>query len=300
MSTTKFLEIDCPICKKGTPYYVKYKANFELESLDFAAKKTTKHMYFRNVKCEGCSLIYSSPIIPFEQIKKFYETAYFLELDQLETMADDYEKLFFKYVPNISHDSRVLEIGCANGHFLKRLKNKAIKNFNGVEPGRKAYSKIDDSIKSYVKNDFLNDGLFAHESFNVACSFQVFDHILEPNDFLKKVYKYLKPGGYFLQIHHNVNSLLPTLLGSKASTFDIEHIHLWSPKTMKLILEKNGFEVVTIKNIATGYLLGHALERLPIFSLLKKILINFIKWVHLDKVTIRLPIENMLILSKKK
>ena len=103
-----------------------------------------------------------------------------------------------------------------------------------------------------------------------------------------------------MQIHHNVNSLLPTLLGSKASTFDIEHIHLWSPKTMKLILEKNGFEVVTIKNIATGYLLGHALERLPIFSLLKKILINFIKWVHLDKVTIRLPIENMLILSKKK
>ena len=45
MSTTKFLEIDCPICKKGTPYYVKYKANFELGSLDFAAKKTTKHMY---------------------------------------------------------------------------------------------------------------------------------------------------------------------------------------------------------------------------------------------------------------
>ena len=300
MSKTKFLEIDCPICKKGTPYYVKYKANFELESLDFAAKKTTKHMYFRNVKCKGCSLIYSNPIIPFELIKKFYETAYFLELDQLETMADDYEKLFFKYVPNISYDSRVLEIGCANGHFLKRLKNKAIKNFNGVEPGRKAYSKIDDSIKSYVKNDFLNDDLFPHESFYVACSFQVFDHILEPNDFLKKVYKYLKPGGYLLQIHHNVNSLLPTLLGSKASTFDIEHIHLWSPKTMKLILEKNGFEIVTIKNIATGYLLGHALERLPIFSLLKKILINFIKWVHLDKVTIRLPIENMLILSKKK
>ena len=68
---------------------------------------------------------------------------------------------------------------------------------------------------------------------------------------------------------------------------------------MKLILEKNGFEIVTIKNISTGYLLGHALERLPIFSLLKKILINIIKWTHLDKLTIRLPIENKLILSKK-
>ena len=69
---------------------------------------------------------------------------------------------------------------------------------------------------------------------------------------------------------------------------------------MKLILEKNGFEIIKIKNITTGYLLGHALERLPIFPWLKNYFIKFCKWFHLDKIIIRFPIENMVIISKKK
>ena len=257
-------------------------------------------MYFRNVKCKGCSLVYSNPIIPFEQIKKFYETTYFLEINQLEIMANDYEKLFYKYIPNITENTEVLEVGCANGLFLKRLKKNGLRKLKGVEPSKKAYLVTDDLVKPHVINDFFKDDTFKKESFDVACSFQVFDHILEPNDFLKKIHKYLKPDGFFLQVHHNVNSFLPTFLGSKASTFDVEHIHLWSPKTMKLILEKNGFEIIKIKNITTGYLLGHALERLPIFPWLKNYFIKFCKWFRLDKIIIRFPIENMVIISKKK
>ena len=236
MKESELIKIDCPICGIDTPYDVKYEANFKLDSLDFAAKKTSKHMYFRNVKCKKCKLIYSNPIIPFDQIKKFYQVTYFLELNQLEIMANDYEKLFYKYVPNISVNTNVLEVGCANGLFLKRLEKRGIKKFKGVEPSKDAYLVTDSIIKPHIINDFLDNNLFENNSFDVACSFQTFDHVLEPNDFLQKIYKYIKPGGYFLQVHHNVNSLLPKLLGSKASTFDVEHIHLWSPNTMKLIL----------------------------------------------------------------
>jgi SAM-dependent methyltransferase len=300
MKEIKLIKIDCPICGINTPYDIKYEANFKLDSLDFAAKKTSKHMYFRNVKCKKCNLIYSNPIIPFDQIKKFYQVTYFLELNQLEIMANDYEKLFYKYIPNISEITNVLEVGCANGLFLKRLEKRGIKKFKGVEPSKEAYSVTDNIIKPHIINDFLDNNLFENNSFDVACSFQTFDHVLEPNDFLQKIYKYIKPGGYFLQVHHNVNSLLPTLLGAKASTFDVEHIHLWSPKTMKLILEKNGFEIIKIKNITTGYLFGHALERLPLFPFLKKYLIKLTKWLKLNKLIIRFPVENMVIVSRKK
>lgn len=300
MPLNNLVKIECPICNKGTPYRVKYEASFNPESLDFASQKTSTHMYFRNVQCSGCSLVYSTPIISFEKIQRLYETSYFLELDQLETMANDYEELFFKYVPEVSKTTRVLEIGCANGLFLNRLKHKGLTDFSGVEPGKKAYSLIDETIKPHVKNDFLHDGMFKHESFDVVCSFQVFDHILDPNDFLKKIYRYLKPGGFFFQIHHNINSLLPKLLGSKASTFDVEHIHLWSPKTMRLILKKNDFEVFVLKNISTRYLIGHAVKRLPMFPWLKKVMLSLARWTRLEKMKIRFPIENMMILSKKK
>ena len=101
MEDTQMLEKHCPICGKDTPYHVKYEASFNLESLDFAAKKKTPHMYFRNVKCDGCSLVYSTPIISPEDIAHLYRISYFLALSQLETMADDYERLFFKYIRDV-------------------------------------------------------------------------------------------------------------------------------------------------------------------------------------------------------
>ena len=55
MKEIKLIKIDCPICGINTPYDIKYEANFKLDSLDFAAKKTSKHMYFRNVKCKKCN-----------------------------------------------------------------------------------------------------------------------------------------------------------------------------------------------------------------------------------------------------
>ena len=294
------LEKHCPICGEGTPYHVKYEASFKLKSLDFASKKISQHMYFRNVKCDGCSLVYSTPVIPPEDIAHLYETSYFLELSQLETMADDYERVFFKYIRDVSETTRILEVGCANGHFLNRLKRHGLTDFWGVEPGREAYAKIDDDIKPRVKNDFLGDDMFKYESFDVVCSFQVFDHVFDPNDFLEKIYSYLKPGGFFLQVHHNVNSLLPKFLGSKASTFDVEHLHLWSPKTMRLILGNHGFETVALKNISTGYQLSHALKKLPLFPWLKKVLLSLTRWICLENTTIRFPIENMVVLSTKK
>ena len=294
------VEIHCPICGKDTSYQVKYEANFDPESLDFSSKKTSPHMLFRNVQCDGCTLVYSTPIFPFEDIQRLYEGSDFHEFDQMEIMADSYEKLFFKHISGVSETTRVLEVGCANGFFLKRLKRNGLTNFWGVEPNSGAYSNTDKAIKPRVINDFLCNDLFKPESFDVACSFQVFDHVLDPNNFLKKINGYLKPSGFFLQVHHNVNSLLPTLLGSKASTFDIEHIHLWSPKTMRLILEKHGFEVVVLKNISTSYQIAHALERFPMVPWLKKVLFSLVRWTRLENVTIRFPVENMVIVSKKK
>jgi hypothetical protein len=69
---------------------------------------------------------------------------------------------------------------------------------------------------------------------------------------------------------------------------------------MRLILENHGFEVVSLKNISTGYRFSHALERLPIFPWLKKLMLSLARWTRLENVTIRFPVENMVILSTKR
>ena len=44
MEKAQLIKIDCPICGIDTPYDVKYEANFQLDSLDFAAKKIRHEM----------------------------------------------------------------------------------------------------------------------------------------------------------------------------------------------------------------------------------------------------------------
>ena len=80
------------------------------------------------------------------------------------------------------------------------------------------------------------------------------DHLLDPSAFLSDIYKILKDDGVILLINHNVRFILTRLLGSKSPMFDIEHIYLFDKVTIRKILEKNHFEIITISNTGDGVL----------------------------------------------
>ena len=60
--------IHCPICGPGAGFSVKYAEDAELEQLDFAARKLSRHMHWRIVECDGCGLTYSNPIVSPDKI----------------------------------------------------------------------------------------------------------------------------------------------------------------------------------------------------------------------------------------
>ena len=285
-------EHHCPICPKGTPFKIRYPAKFSIESLQFIARKTPDHTHFRIVRCNGCGLIFSNPIIPPEEIIKLYTKSGFIAESQLDNMRRDYLNEFHKIIPLIKYD-RLLEVGCSNGFFLQEMKKSGFKETYGIEPSREAINNADPSIRPFILNDQLRPNLFPAKHFDVACFFQVFDHIIYPNDFLKTLHYYLKPQGVLFAIHHNIRSLMPTILGVKASTYDISHIHLWDPKTMKKILEKNGFRVHSIRNTANSYQLDHVLRMLPIPNGPKQKIRDLCRILKLADLNIKAKVENM-------
>jgi 2-polyprenyl-3-methyl-5-hydroxy-6-metoxy-1,4-benzoquinol methylase len=291
-------EIYCPICGPESPYKVLYPEKFNHSDLEFVARKTPDHMHFRIVKCRSCGLVYSNPIIAPEHILHLYRTSEFICEAQLKNMSKDYLEQFEKVLKFVNKGN-LLEIGCANGFFLEKVKQLGFQNVSGIEPGIQAVSKASDHIRSAIVIDELKPGLFPENSFDVICFFQVFDHIVDPNEFLQIVHDYLKPGGVLFAIHHNIRALMPTLLRSKSSTYDISHIHLWDKKTMRLILEKNHFDVLSIKDISSRYQIDHILRMLPLPSLVKKLLRNFCHRIKIDDYSIRICVENMSIVARK-
>jgi 2-polyprenyl-3-methyl-5-hydroxy-6-metoxy-1,4-benzoquinol methylase len=282
----------CPICPTGTSYTVRFPAQFDRESLQFIARKTPDHMHFRIVRCDGCGLIFSNPIIPPEEIMALYRESGFIAEEQLLNMRRDYVDELQTILPLVER-GRLLEVGCSNGFFLQEIRRLGFNEIHGVEPSREAVAHADPSVRANIVNDQLRPGLFAPEYFDVICFFQVFDHVVNPNDFLQNVRHYLKPNGTVFAIHHNIRSMLPTLLGVKASTYDISHIHLWDPETMGKILKKNGFRVLAIRKTANRYQLDHVLRMLPLPAGLRHTARRLCKTLRLSDVNLRAAVENM-------
>lgn len=290
--------ISCPICGVLAGYAVRYEANFDPRRLDFAARKDTAHMHFRYVVCDGCGLIYSNPIIEDAAIVELYRISNFIDEPHLDNMIKDYVAEVDKIVHLLPRRGKMLEVGCANGLFLKAAKKYGFDECWGVEPGQAAVAAAPPEISRQIINDILKQGQFASHSFDLICSFQVFDHVIDPNDFLRQIKSYLRPGGLFIQVHHNIDSPLPALLGSRASTYDVEHIHLWNPSTMRLILAKNGFVPLKIRNLWSRYQADHALRMLPLPVGLKSVVRRAARLAGIANLTIRAPVENMVIVSR--
>jgi len=289
----------CPICGPEAKFTVRYPAKFVEADLAFVARKTPTHTHFRVVRCDGCGLVYSNPRISQEKILKLYAQSQFISEPQLQNMLRDYLGEIEKIVPR-SASGNFLDVGCSNGFLLKEAQARYPSlNVFGIEPGEQAVRAADDAIRNHILTTELKDGLFPESFFDFICFFQVFDHITEPNRFLQRVRHYLKPGGLVLAIHHNIRSLLPTLLGLRASTYDISHMFLWDKCTMRRILEKNGFRVVSIKNMANSYQLDHVVRMLPLPATLKAPLRNILQQLHLAEHNIRACVENMKIVAAK-
>ena len=292
-------EMSCAVCGPEAPYRVKYEQNFSDSDLNFNARKTPTQAHFRILRCQRCNLIYSSPVLPEHEIVQLYRESTYLDEAQLENMLADYVGELRRAMRLSETNESLLEIGCANGFFLKRARDLGFSKIAGVEPGRDAVSQSDPEIKPFIVNDIFHDGLFDKQSFDFVCAFQVFDHLLDPNAFLQSARRILRPGGLVLAINHNIGSWLPTLLGKKSAMYDIEHIFLFSPPTMRELMEKNGFHVEYIRNTWNSYTLDYALKMFPLPAFAESTARAILRFASLLELNMRLPAGNMVTVARK-
>jgi 2-polyprenyl-3-methyl-5-hydroxy-6-metoxy-1,4-benzoquinol methylase len=292
-------ELPCAVCGLGVPYRVRFPERIQTASMDFAARKTPTRQHFRMVECTQCGLIYSSPILPPEKIYELYRHSPFLHESQLANMIRDYQDQLRGLLPLLPSRRRLLEIGCANGLFLQAALEFGFDDVHGVEPGEEAVRTADPSVRSKIVNSVFHADLFAPESFDVICCFQVLDHLLDPAAVLRDAAKLLRKGGLVLLLNHNIRSWFPSVLGERCPMYDIEHIYLFDKQTVAQLLRNNGFEVVKVRNIPNSYTLSYALKMFPLPALVKRLASALCEKMGLASFGIRLPGGNMVSIGRK-
>jgi 2-polyprenyl-3-methyl-5-hydroxy-6-metoxy-1,4-benzoquinol methylase len=90
----------------------------------------------------------------------------------------------------------VLEVGCGRGYFLKKIEDK-VASAEGVELNTEAAAnKV---TRAPVHTKPLAELIATHKaSLDVVCSFQVLEHIVEPQQFIRECAALLKPGGMLM------------------------------------------------------------------------------------------------------
>jgi len=113
----------------------------------------------------------------------------------------------FLYLLEFDPEATVVDLGCGNGEFTMKIKEKiGCNRIMGVDIDEKALNEARERGIIVRKAD-LNDSLpFKENSFDVVVSNQVIEHLFYPVRFMKEIYRILKPGGYTVISTENLAS----------------------------------------------------------------------------------------------
>lgn len=211
------------------------------------SKKIFKKNGFNYHKC-GCEIIYVNPVLK-EQIfhsNLYNENSYTKVMSSKHNLRLDLNK--FKYGLNKvklkKNQKKVLDIGCGFGFFLDVAKKKGLDVY-----GSELNNQCDKILKE-KKIPNLNLNELKNKKFDLITLWTVFEHIINPNEFIKKIIKLLNKKGKILINVPNVNSLSARILHEKCSMFHgHQHLNFYSPDTLTKLLNKNKIKVTNMETI---------------------------------------------------
>jgi SAM-dependent methyltransferase len=135
-----------------------------------------------------------------------------------------------------------LDVGCATGALLASLGAEGWAP-SGVEPcveaavyGREVYG-LD------IRASRLEEASLPASSFDVVHASQVIEHLNDPGVFLDTVRGLLKPGGLLILATPNCRGFQARLFRGRWRSAIHDHLYLFSPETLHLLLESHGFLV---------------------------------------------------------
>ena len=232
---------------------------------------------FNIVQCANCCLLARDVIYSKKEIEDLYSKDYFCELQKdyfSAGISQDFKtslrvKDFTQRLKKIVTYSKIkkgkiLDVGCGTGIFLKIAKDKGWKT-TGVEISKYAAQTATEKFHLKVLCKELEEAKFKSNYFDVISGWDLIEHVENPTRLIKEIKRILKPKGYIALQTTMTDSLLFMIADySYRFTFGkfsilaeiaypVHHSNHFSRKTLKDLLQRNGFEIVVKENVEMFY-----------------------------------------------
>lgn len=138
---------------------------------------------------------------------------------------------------------KVIDVGCGDGHVVKIL-SEAGADAAGIEPSNKARAIGRERGLRIFEGYAMRGRPIEGGPYDGFVSIHSLEHAPDPNDYLQGVRESLAPGAAGLV---EVPSVEQAVERSRFYDFLADHLSYFSATTLRLALEKNGFEVLRVE-----------------------------------------------------
>jgi len=273
--------IDCPVCKSKK---VKIFVSSCRENLNLTGRS------YDYISCLDCHVLSQAPFPSREILGYYYQlidqsqqrrwmspqgkaflakikrlhrknASQFFSLMRKLTIAGEEQYPYWQWLNRGS----IVDLGAGSAGFCIEARNRGWR-VQGIEQSRVsielAYQLGFDLIEADLESDQAKR-LVAHAD-NIVLN-HVFEHVVDPGAFLRSLRANMKMGSKLIVLIPNPNSVWRIVFGRRWYGWDPPvHVHHYSALALKLIMQRNGFDIVHIKSIRRHDSLSAALSSIGI------------------------------------
>lgn len=237
----------CPICQTDKIKYYGSKNNYRL------------------YRCLECNLVFVWPLP--DNLGSIYTREYFVggtedndfgyaDYDKDKKAMKEFFLVYLDKIERLAFGRSIFDVGAATGYFLNLAKSRGWKTA-GVEISDYA-AKIARKRGHEILWGHLPD-IKIEDKFDAVTMWDVLEHLDNPEEYLRAVNKILVLDNGWLIINTvNRDSFWARLLGRRWHLIvPPEHLFYYSQKSLKLLLERTGFEIKEIKRMGKRFSLSY-------------------------------------------
>jgi SAM-dependent methyltransferase len=285
----------CPLCGSAEGREVA-PANFDPSHFDnfaFSSRKRPEYMHLRLVECAACDMLYASPAPAREALERAYHAAAFDASTESRYAATTYGSFLPRIAKRLPSLDGALDIGTGDGAFLAELVKAGFQDVAGVEPSAAPIQVADPSVRGRIRHSPFRPEDFAAEQFRLVTCFQTMEHVYDPLQLCRDAHRITKPGGAFFIVCHNRRAVLARILGRRSPIYDVEHLQLFSPRSVRVLLERAGFHDVEVRPVVNRYPTSYWAKLLPVPKPAKDVLLATLQGSALGSLSLPAPVGNL-------
>jgi len=234
----RFVQVDCPACASGEtrPKYEKYSMTY--------------------VTCCDCGMVYINPRPPSDLLEEFYCQSenyaywnrYIFPQSENSRRKNIFEPRAKRTVElcrqHCSSAGTLLEIGAGYGTFCEEIRKLGFfKKIIALEMTPDLAATCRDRGLDVIEVP-VEKLKMKPESVDVVTSFEVIEHLFNPEEFLGSVRRFLHPKGLLILSCPSISGFETELLGTQSDTIDHEHLNYFTPDSLQTLLARCGFSLI--------------------------------------------------------